>query len=181
MKISVRPFPALRSDRLVLRQIEDGDAGRVFALRSDARWANYLDIPVYETLAEAENYIRKINTGISAGEWILWVITLPDEDRFAGSVCFWNISDDGMTAEIGYDLLPEYQSWGIMAEAVFAVVEYGFRVLRFKTITAFPRRANAKSIAVLENNNFILTVDVAADSPAYCCYELPVVAGNGSK
>ena len=59
-------------------------------------------------------------------------------------------------AEIGYYLLPEEYSKGIMTEAVRQICETGFEKLDIIRITGLVYEPNIASRKVLEKNNFIL-------------------------
>jgi [ribosomal protein S5]-alanine N-acetyltransferase len=55
-------------------------------------------------------------------------------------VVYWHIDWKRNSAEIGYELLPEYQGKGIMSEALEKVIGFGFANLGFETITAAPKK-----------------------------------------
>jgi len=153
-KINFTPFPNLTTERLVLRQVKTEDENEFFILKSDKRILEFLDYKA-KTFDEARQFLHKINDGIAKNEWILWAITLKNENKLIGTVCLWNINKEHSKAEIGYDLMPNYQGKGIMHEAVAAVVKYGFETMKLHSIVAFPNPNNLKSVKLLERNNFI--------------------------
>ena len=59
-------------------------------------------------------------------------------------------------AEIGYFLLDEYSSCGVMSQAVGAACELAFQALDILRITAFVFAENTASLRVLEKNDFQL-------------------------
>ncbi len=67
---------------------------------------------------------------------ISWGITTKESNILIGSICLWNFSEDKKTAEVGYDLDPEFQGKGIMSEALKAVLNFGFKRRGFDTIEA---------------------------------------------
>ena len=73
-----------------------------------------------------------------------------------GSICLWNFSEDQKTAEIGYDLSPDYQGKGIMHESLCRIIEFGFQNLNLEFIEAFTHYKNEPSKKLLENNGFKL-------------------------
>lgn len=147
-------FPNLTTERLNLRQITVQDMNEFFILKSDERLLKYYDAKA-KTYEEARQFLQKISDGISNNEWIVWGIALKDEDKLIGSICFWNICQEQSKAEIGYELMHNWQGKGIMQEAIKAVIEYGFQSMKLQLIEAFPNPNNAKSINLLERNNFI--------------------------
>ena len=66
----------------------------------------------------------------------------------------WNFSSDRKTAELGYDLLPEFFNKGIMSEALQQVILFGQETLKLNTIEAYTHQDNSNSIKLLEK--FIL-------------------------
>lgn len=148
------PFPVLKTENLILRQIKTDDENEFYILKSDKRILKYLGYRA-KTFDEARQFLKKINEEISKNVWILWGITLKSEDKLIGSICFWNISSDYSKAEVGYELMPDYQGKGIMQESMMAVINYGFNNMKLKTIEAFPNPENLRSVRLLERNNFI--------------------------
>lgn len=155
IRINFKPFPNLITHRLVLRQLKIEDANEIFALRSDERVNKFLDRPKAITNDDAEEFIHKINNGITKNEWIYWAITLKNTDKLIGTICYWNISKEHSKGEIGYELLPDYQGKGIMQEALAIIIEYGFEKMKFYSIEAVMSPENSKSIKLLEKNGFI--------------------------
>ena len=153
-KINFTPFPNLETERLILRQITFKDEKEFHILKSDERILEFLNTKP-KTLDEARQFLKKINDGIVRNEWIMWGITFKNENKLIGSICFWNIVEEQSKAEVGYDLMPEYQGKGIMSEAIKAVIEYGFENMKLNLIEALPYSNNAKSIKLLDRNNFI--------------------------
>jgi ribosomal-protein-alanine N-acetyltransferase len=60
-------------------------------------------------------------------------------------------------AEIGYELLPEFQGKGIMQEAVAKIIEFCFQALKLKSLEACADMNNRPSIKLLEKFNFVKT------------------------
>jgi len=154
LKLNFSPFPFLNTERLALRQLTTDDAGAIASLRSNAIVNKYLERPKSTTSDEALHFIDKINRVINNNESIYWVITLKETNHLIGTICYWNIVVEEDTAEIGYELLPDFYGKGIMQEAMTAVIKFGFNTMQVKNITAFPLAANIPSIKLLERNNF---------------------------
>ncbi len=149
------PFPVLTTDRLTLRKLGLSNADGIFALRSDPAVIRYTGIKQYITISQAEDYIKKIDRDLENGQSIMWSISLTASSQFVGSICIWNITEDGRCAEIGYDLLPAFHGKGFMQEAVKAVIEYGFHGMKLDKIVADLRTENIQSVMLLERSGFI--------------------------
>jgi [ribosomal protein S5]-alanine N-acetyltransferase len=168
LKFNFTPFPVLTTQRLVLRELTMKDNNEIFSLRSDDRVNEFLDRPKTNSLEEAENFINKIHKGIIENELIYWAITLKNDDKLIGCVCYGNISKENDKAEIGYELHPDFQSKGIMQEVIMKIIEFGFDNMKLQTIDACVTFNNIRSIRILEKNNFILdnASNIENDIPA---------------
>lgn len=146
--------PLLLAPRLQLRELRESDADAVFRLRTDPRVNTYLDRAAVQHLAEAREFIRRIRAGQTTGQWYYWAISLQDSSELVGTVCLWNFSADKLHAEIGYELLPDYQGQGLMQEALCEVIDFAYRELWLHRISAFTHRENAASIRLLMRLGF---------------------------
>jgi ribosomal-protein-alanine N-acetyltransferase len=149
------PFSVLITERLQLRQLLDSDDEAISALRSDVRVNKYIERSGNVTTDEARAFINKINDGISACKWLYWAIVLKENETFIGTICLWNISDDGKCAELGFELIPDFQRQGFMNEALKAIITCAFDSARFLTLEAFTHRENEASVSLLQRNKFI--------------------------
>ena len=130
MQINFSPFPVLSTERLLLRQLQSSDDKEIFALRSDDNINKYLDRPKANTIEDAQAFIQKISNGIVNNESIYWVISLKNETTLAGTIGLWNFDKEKSAAEIGYELLPQYQGKGIMQEAMQKVIAFCFETMQ---------------------------------------------------
>jgi [ribosomal protein S5]-alanine N-acetyltransferase len=158
LQLNFSPFPVLKTKRLVLRPLTIADADEIAALRSNEAVNKYLERVKTTSAEEALLFIDKINNSISNNQSIYWVIALQETNQLIGTICFWNIVTTEDTAEIGYELLPDYHGKGIMQEAITAVISFGFREMQTKSITAFPLATNIASIKLLEKNDFKIDI-----------------------
>jgi ribosomal-protein-alanine N-acetyltransferase len=150
-------FSNLTTDRLFLRELRLDDAEEIFRLRSNKEVNDLIDRPNAETVDDAIEFIRKIQAIAANHGVIMWVITLIGDAKLIGTILYWHIEWEKNEAEIGYELLPEYQGKGIMTEALEKVIEFGFKELKFNMITADPNERNERSIRLLETLGFQLT------------------------
>ncbi|WP_438319258.1 GNAT family N-acetyltransferase [Sporosarcina sp. FA9] len=148
------PYPELKTDRLLLRQLVMNDDERIFEYQSNKENFKFVDMPIYTSLEETQNYVTKMNAGVSSNQWIIWGIADAKTNSVLGTISIWNISTEQLKAELGYGLFPGSFGKGIMSEALVKVVEYGFEVMGLKTIEAYTNAMNDKSIALLERNKF---------------------------
>ncbi len=146
----------LITERLILKEIQKEDVDIIYALRSNADVNAFIQRELYKTKEDALLYINKTLALISDRKAIVWVLKTIDSKESIGTICLWNFSEDKTIAEVGYDLLPEFQGKGYMSEALIEIVIFGFNVLSLNTIEAFTHSKNVGSIRLLEKANFKL-------------------------
>ena len=159
--MNTNPFPTLKTERLLLRKIDESDSDVILYLRSDADINKYIERPEHrmtKTIAQAVDHIEKMNTLLENNQAIAWGITGNNTSKIIGTICLWNFSEDMKTAEVGYDLNPTFQKKGMMSEALKAVLQFGFTTLGFERIEAFTHFENEASKKLLAHNGLQLAV-----------------------
>lgn len=151
---TIHAFPKLESARLSLRKLEEADYEQIIYLRSDAEVNRFVKRPKAENREDAITFIEKINLQFLSGKSIYWVITQKGAEEMLGSICLWNFSEDGTTAELGYDLAPAAQGNGFMDEALKRILKFGFKEAGFQKIEAFTQKNNEASVKLLKKNHF---------------------------
>ncbi len=152
-------FCTLDTQRLRLRAPELTDGEQMAAIRSDAEVNKYLKRQPCLSIAEAEAFILKIQTGLKNNGWFYWALCFKEENKLIGTICLWNVDKEDAQVEVGYELLPAFQGKGIMTEALEKVIGFAFNELRFKKIVAITNRYNRKSLNLLEKSGFINNPD----------------------
>ncbi len=153
--IKADKFQELETNRLLLRRLEETDWEMISYLRSDKVVNKFVNRQSAETKEKALAFIAKTNTDINNGRLYQWCISLKNSPAMIGNICLWNLSHDYKTAEMGYDLSPEFQGLGLMNEAVMKVLDFGFNKLHLDKIEAFTNYKNESSKKLLIKNQFI--------------------------
>ena len=151
-------FPNLVTERLQLRQLLPTDAPEIFILRSDELVNKYLGRTKATSIEDANQFITKILSS-APEQSIYWGISLKEEQRLVGTICLWNISKDRRSAEIGYELLPDYHGKRLIQEAIEIVIQHAFQYMHLQLLEAVLDPANIKSVKLLEKNKFIINTD----------------------
>lgn len=154
IKVDFNPFPELTTQRLNLRQLRHEDLNDFFLLKSDPRLLEGYNANA-KTYEEALRKLGDLMGDVAGNESITWAITLEDDKKLIGTICLWNISEESAKAEVGYELMFEWQGKGIMQEALKAVIDYGFKVMGLQIIEAVLYPNNYRSVKLLERSNFI--------------------------
>ncbi len=165
----------LQTKRLSLRPLELSDRYEVFFLRSDKTVNQFIKRPEVKTVSDVIPFMERIQQHTKNQHSYYWCIALTEDPdlKMIGSICLWNFSEDRRTAEVGYDLHPDFHGKGIMTEALQKIIEVGFKELRLDTIEAFTHRDNKKSIQLLEKSAFgHLPERVDDDNPDNVIFEI---------
>lgn len=152
--LNVTPFPTIKTERLILRELLVSDQEQIFSLRTNTEVIKYIDRPISRNDKNGLAFIERISNSTKNKDIFYWVITLKGSSKLIGSICLWNFSVDKTIVEVGYELFPEYFRKGFMNEALTAVLDFGFNVTCFKTIEAFTHKDNLGSKKLLVKNGF---------------------------
>jgi ribosomal-protein-alanine N-acetyltransferase len=172
MKLLFTPFPFLNTERFILRPLDVSDANEIFLLRTDAIVNKYLDRPKANSIEDAKQFISKIEQGLQQNQSILWTISFKNDRTLIGTVCFWNISQENNSVEIGYELMPQYHGKGVMAEVLPTVIAYAFNQMEASSIEGVFHPDNTRSLILLERNNFKKNTNPAEQVDDMLVYQL---------
>lgn len=161
--VEFSPFPTMETEKLNLRKMNIEDREAIYRIRTDQSISRYIQRELYHSMDESISFIRRIDEGIEKNQWIYWVLADKASDEVMGTICLWNISEDGKKADIGYELLPEYQGRGYMTEALEKVVEYG--LLKFESIEAYTNIQNEASNKLLKRCKFEFIKNIEEETP----------------
>ena len=142
-------FPALTTQRLRLRKYEPSDATDLYAMLSDEETMRYYSNQTFQSLAEVEAYIILRRDDFAQRREIRWGIARHDDDRIIGSCGLHRIDEECHRAEMGYILNRTFWGQGFMAEALSAMLTYGFTEMGLHRIEAVIDSANERSKNVL--------------------------------
>ncbi len=106
-----------------------------------------------QILRRHQRYLRLPEAGTDH----MFKIVLGPASEAVGSIGYWRkIWRDQTVYEMGWLVLPGYQSRGIATKAAEAVIEHARRELKYRFIHAFPSIANAPSNAICRKLGFSL-------------------------
>lgn len=157
---SSSPFPVIETKNLLLRSMTHNDKNDIFQMRKDPRMHDYTDTRPDGNIGETEVYIDKMINGVAEDRWVIWAIEHKESKKVIGSISIWNIDNDQKTAELSYGIIPDYQGRGFMKEALFNIVDYGFNVMKLKSIDAYTEKSNIRSTNLLAKCNFQIIDEV---------------------
>lgn len=156
-RINFDPFPELSTKRFKLRKLNKVDAEKIFQIRSNKEVAKYLDRALAKTINDGLAFIEKIDEGIAKNGLIYWGISNKEGLEIIGTITLWQISEEGLKAEIGFELLPKFQGAGVMKEVVPEVIRFAFEEMKLCMIEGEVDPNNIKSINLMERFGFVLS------------------------
>lgn len=140
-------FPEIETERLLLREIMPEDAPAIYAIFSDPKVTHYYDQVTYTQLQQAHDLIDFFDESFELERAIRWGITRKAEDVVIGTCGYvWLRTHSG---EISYELASAQWRQGIMAEALDAILEFGFDELKLNRVEAPVMVENTASAALL--------------------------------
>jgi ribosomal-protein-alanine N-acetyltransferase len=156
LEINFLPFPILKTQRLLLRQLKTSDADAVLSLRSNEEVMKYIPRPYLKTKEDALDLIALFNDKIENAIGINWCISFLEEpEKIIGIIGYYRMKPEHYRAEVGYMIFPKHNGKGIVTEALQKVVEYGFKVMKLHSIEAILDPENKGSEKVLLKNGFV--------------------------
>ncbi|WP_257349502.1 GNAT family N-acetyltransferase [Pseudalkalibacillus decolorationis] len=150
----MKKFPELHSERLVLREINQGDLEGIFAIFSDPEVLTYYGMDPIQSKEEVNDLIQKYRVGFEHGTVYRWAIVRKEDNQFLGTCGYHNWHHRYYRAEIGYELSPAYWGMGYMQEAASKIIEYGHSELGIHRIGALISPFNKSSIRLVERLGF---------------------------
>ena len=146
----------LETQRLLLRDINESHVEDILRIRSNEVINQFVLRNSPKNNYDALQFILTIKERTQNNQTVYLGISLKDQPNLIGTICLWNFSEDRATAEVGYELLPEYHRQGIMSEALEAVLDFGFNELHLQEIVAITNKLNVNSKGLLLKHHFIL-------------------------
>ena len=167
-----KSHPNFDTERLLIEKLSRSDTSDIFKIRSSPEIAKYLDRPLHTDIEESRNFIEKILKGFQNSEWYYWVISEKNRNDVIGTICLWQFSEDRSTADIGFELLPQFQGNGFMKESVDKIIEFAFTDLNLTKIFGETSPTNKRSIKLLEKCGFTLNSELSSKQSSTLFFEL---------
>ena len=138
----------ITTERLTLRKLTRADAQDVYKYASDGRVTEYLLWSPHTTVQHSRRYLMLLEKKYRRCEFYDWGVEY--NGHIIGTCGFTSFSVENQSAEVGYVL--GYDAWGqgIAAEALRAVIKYGFEVLGLNRIEGRYMKGNDRSLSVMK-------------------------------
>ena len=150
------PFPMIKTDRLVLCQLQIEDTVVLHEYWSDEAVTEYFTIDPFTNIKETIEMVEVLKNLFRCRQGIRWAIVRKNDSKVLGTCGFHNLKPEHLRVEMGYELGKKYWGQGFMAEALTAILDYGFNVMQVNRIEAFVNQGNGRSVRILEKMGFKL-------------------------
>jgi ribosomal-protein-alanine N-acetyltransferase len=151
-------FPALQTQRLFLRELQEQDAPACYRQLTDPQVCQYYGNPesverkseqsVQRAIAQANSHFQRKNM-------IVWGLCLQAPDTpVIGRIALQDFHNQTI-AELAYWLARPYWGVGLMSEALQAVLQFGFETLELHRIWATTDPRNLPSCRLLARNGLV--------------------------
>ncbi len=134
----------LRTNRCLLAKPQERDCEGLRELYTDPEVRKYLGGP-----ADAAALEKSIAARLSSDSDRYWVIRHAPSDAFIGCVSL-DTYYDGVSAEVSYQILPQWWGQGIGTEVVQRVIQHALEDLGLPNVLAETQTANKASCRLLE-------------------------------
>ena len=154
-------LPVFETERLILRQIEEGDAEGLHAAYGDPDAMRFWDFPATRSVAETALTITGARSGglVTHGVWAI----LQRGGRFVGMINYHRREAHNRRLELGWIMVPAYCRQGMMTEAARPVLDFCFKDLKTHRIEALIEPENVASRALAARLGFRQESDLLRD------------------
>lgn len=142
----------LRTQRLIIRNWQEGDRDLFFRINSDDEVMRHF--PHRRTRAESDAFFDRLCADIQVKGFGFTALELAQSGQCLG---FAGLHADSVvpslpagTIEIGWRLAPEFWGKGYVTEAAEALVRHGFEEMGLDEIVSFAVWSNERSLAVMK-------------------------------
>lgn len=140
----------LQTERMDLREFDDGDADFILALINDPDWHQHIADSGVRTPEQARDWIAtRLVANYRLRGYGLWAMVRRDDGALLG-MCGFVRRDSLPEVDVGYALMPAARGHGYVREALRACLVHGRDVLGFRRVLAITGPDNLASQRVLE-------------------------------
>ena len=119
-------FPEFNTSRLKLVRLTEDDTKDIFTLFSNDKVIEYYDLGALTQTSQALSLINFFNSRYIDNTGVRWGIRLKESNRLMGTCGFNTWSPKMKSADIGYDLHPDFWGYGFASEAITEILNAAF-------------------------------------------------------
>ncbi len=142
----------MRTERLYLRKLTKENAESI-KLRSIEDQLAFYGCDSLEALRSDMNRYERRFANVTT-DFMMWHLIETDSEMVVGSCGFHNWDPQHERAELGYFLYERYRGKGMMTEALYSVVKYGFDKMGLNRVEALISPENHPSLNIIKRLKF---------------------------
>lgn len=154
LKTLFTPFPTLETPRLILRALRPADLDDLYEYASDPEIDHYVPWERYKNMEEARENLDEFIAEYEKDGIGAWGIEHRADKKLIGIINTSLPHRIHRRVEVGYTIARAYWGGGLAAEAVKAVVQFGFDKMELVRIEAVVLPENQSSARVLLKAGF---------------------------
>lgn len=139
----------LETERLILREITEADAGFILDLLNQPSFIRYIGDRQVRAVEQAREFIEsRYRQSYREHGYGLYAVELKETGAPIG-ICGFVRRDSLPDADIGFAFLPQFEKKGYAFESASAVMDYGREVLGLQKVLAITTEDNESSARLL--------------------------------
>ena len=142
--------PRLETERLLLRALTPDDAAAIFAYASDPEVSRHLVWEAHRSVEDAKAFLDLTMARYGSGDAPDWGMVYKGDGRLVGTSGFAAWEHEHARAEVGCVLHRGYWGMGLAAEALGAMISFGFKQMGLNRIEARCIAENTASARIIE-------------------------------
>jgi [ribosomal protein S5]-alanine N-acetyltransferase len=150
--------PIFRTQRLMLRAIDDADLADLLIVNADPEVTRYLPYPPWQNMGDATAWLERTKTRFAEQAAAQFAICIDQPHamtaRTIGTALLFQFDTQHEVAEIGYVIAREWWGQGYTTEAMRPLIDYAFNTLGFHRLEAKLDPRNIASANVLTKLGF---------------------------
>jgi len=148
-------MPTVETERLILRNLNEGDAEDMFEYASDAETIYWMSFPIHRSVEDSRQTIKeffmpRVAQGLPSG----YCLVLKENNKMIGTCDIADIDRFG-SGNIGYIINKKYWGQGYTTEACMKLIEVAFEYVGFRRLETAHAINNLRSKRVIEKCGFI--------------------------
>ncbi len=147
-------LPTIEAARVRLRWLTADDVDALYAIFSDEAMMRYWSSTPMKDRAEAGAMLERIHRMFADKTGFPWGVERKVDGELLGTCTLFNIHRANMCAEVGYCLKSAHWGQGYMGEALAALIDHAFQVLKLRRLEADVDPENANSLRIIERMGF---------------------------
>ena len=141
----------LHTPRLTLRKVRPSDIPAYFSrVGSSQAVTRYMLFDAHTDISQSVASVQKALDRYAAGRCYRWAIALPEDDSLIGIIELLRFDEEAESCSFAYMLGQDYWGQGYGTEALRAALDFAFRKMQVREVTADHFSANPASGAAMK-------------------------------